>query len=849
MKLPMSFLLCLAHCQQNPKNTQYPTEVMVSSPEMLQKAVHYDYVGARFKGGYRSIQNFLMSNVSIMDCDNTHTKDPLQMVHPEQLALIHPEVAYAVVPSRHNWMAKGNFPAAPRYHTFYFHDPFFRAEQEGALKGNIHERLPFYDGNCKDPGRFFFGYDVRLEDIIWHPGSMTIDEYMVKYPATMFEAAERAAPAGPSLVWLPPENGWGIIAKAASPGSRLLLPSAKDRGKSAISKESPSTAPPEKGNLTQEKRTPVISTQEIQKSPLPLGGPIPEGRRNKTLYDEGMRLSIHYGVNEETYEKYLEVSRRCVPPLPDKEVASIWKSATKNALQIIQQDGYIPPEQYEKALKGCALIPDDFSDLGQAKVFYREYKEELVYAEGTDYMRYNGTFWEESIQLAVGLCEDFMDRQLEESKISLLVLKKKLAAKGVDKSVVQQGGRVLAKACQSCHQYLYQSFKQVEVYGDFVKKRRDMKYMEATLKAAKPMFRRDISTFDKNPFLLNTPKGTYDLTKGMAGLASHKATDYITKVTSVSPDDQQGDLWQACLETIFQGDQSLIYYVQQMVGLAAIGKVYQEALIISYGEGSNGKSTFWNAISRVLGTYSGSLSADVLTVGCRRNVKPEMAELRGKRLVIASELEEGMRLNTSLMKQLCSTDEVAAEKKYKDPFRFTPTHTLVLCTNHLPKVGSSDKGTWRRLILIPFMAKLPDQGHVKNYADYLVQQAGGAILKWIIEGAEIVIHNQFAIQEPAVVLEAKGQYRAENDWLGIFLDDCCDLAPSYRQESGTLYLTYHDYCSRRGEYARSTTDFYTALSLAGYQKKRTSKGSFLMGLQLKGNVVKSGGAAAFGGIA
>ena len=111
-----------------------------------------------------------------------------------------------------------------------------------------------------------------------------------------------------------------------------------------------------------------------------------------------------------------------------------------------------------------------------------------------------------------------------------------------------------------------------------------------------------------------------------------------------------------------------------------------------------------------------------------------MAELRGKRLVIASELEEGMRLNTSLMKQLCSTDEVAAEKKYKDPFRFTPTHTLVLCTNHLPKVGSSDKGTWRRLILIPFMAKLPDQGHVKNYAAYLVQQAGGAILKWIIEG-------------------------------------------------------------------------------------------------------------------
>ena len=122
----------------------------------------------------------------------------------------------------------------------------------------------------------------------------------------------------------------------------------------------------------------------------------------------------------------------------------------------------------------------------------------------------------------------------------------------------------------------------------------------------------------------------------------------------------------------------LINYVQSIVGLAAIGKVYVEALIIAYGEGRNGKSTFWNVVSRVLGSYSGNISADMLTVGCRRNVKPELAEAKGKRLLIAAELEEGMRLNTSNVKQLCSTDEIYAEKKYKDPFSYIPTHTLVL---------------------------------------------------------------------------------------------------------------------------------------------------------------------------
>ena len=153
----------------------------------------------------------------------------------------------------------------------------------------------------------------------------------------------------------------------------------------------------------------------------------------------------------------------------------------------------------------------------------------------------------------------------------------------------------------------------------------------------------------------------------------------------------------------------------QIVGMAAVGRVYMEAMIIAYGEGSNGKSTFWNTIARVLGTYSGNMSADTLTVGCKRNVKPELAEAKGKRMIIAAELEEGMRLNTSNVKQLCSTDEIYAEKKYKAPFSYVPTHTLVLYTNHLPRVGAIDQGTWRRLIVIPFNAKIEITGLLREY--------------------------------------------------------------------------------------------------------------------------------------
>lgn len=183
----------------------------------------------------------------------------------------------------------------------------------------------------------------------------------------------------------------------------------------------------------------------------------------------------------------------------------------------------------------------------------------------------------------------------------------------------------------------------------------------------------DRKELNKDGFLLNTPDCTIDLRKGTNGRLPHKQDDYITMCTAVSPGDKGSDIWEDALNIFFCQDKELQEYVQRIVGLAAIGHVFVEGIIIAYGEGRNGKSTFWNSIARVLGTYSGHLSADTLTVGCKRNIKPEMAEADGKRLLTAAELEEGMRLSTSVAKQTGSTDEIFAEKKYKKPYSFTPT--------------------------------------------------------------------------------------------------------------------------------------------------------------------------------
>ncbi|CCY17289.1 phage/plasmid primase P4 family domain-containing protein [Eubacterium sp. CAG:786] len=565
---------------------------------------------------------------------------------------------------------------------------------------------------------------------------------------------------------------------------------------------------------------------------------VPEGSRNSAMSHYAGRIIKRLGNTDEAYQQFLKQAEKCDPPLDDSELQTIWNSAVKFGKKVAKQDGYIPPEQYNlgaASASGFNLKPEDYSDIGQAKVLAREYGNELVYTDATDYMRYDGIRWSESRQLAVGACEDFLDRQLEEAEAALKKAQQALLNCGIDKETVFTGGKALEKSIDENSEKAFAEYMAALVYKSFVMKRRDMKYITSALQAAKPMLLRDIKDFDSQEFLLNTPAATYDLRTGTS--SEHSADDLITKVTAVSPSEENMDIWLEAVNSFFCGDSELIEYVQQIVGLAAIGKVYMEALIISYGDGRNGKSTFWNTIARVLGSYSGSISADALTVGCKRNVKPEMAELKGKRLVIAAELEEGMRLNTSVVKQLCSTDEVSAEKKYRDPFRYTPTHTLVLYTNHLPRVGANDEGTWRRLIVIPFNAKIEGNSDIKNYADYLAEKAGGAVLLWIIDGARKVIECNFKLKIPQCVSEAISHYRENNDWLSMFIEDCCEVDPSYTQKSGELYQEYRAYCARTGEYTRSTTDFYTGLDTAGFEKRKSKTGIMVYGIRLKSDFI------------
>ena len=101
-------------------------------------------------------------------------------------------------------------------------------------------------------------------------------------------------------------------------------------------------------------------------------GFIPQGQRNTSLHRFACRILTRQGDSDTAYQSFIEESKKCKPPLEQKELNSIWKSAYKYYMEHIRNSpDYIPPKQYSKTAVVPNLKPDDFTDLGQAKVFFK----------------------------------------------------------------------------------------------------------------------------------------------------------------------------------------------------------------------------------------------------------------------------------------------------------------------------------------------------------------------------------------------------------------------------------------------------------------------------------------------
>jgi len=337
--------------------------------------------------------------------------------------------------------------------------------------------------------------------------------------------------------------------------------------------------------------------------------------------------------------------------------------------------------------------------------------------------------------------------------------------------------------------------------------------------------------FDSNPWLLNVQNGTVDLRTGQ--LMAHRREDYITKVAPVVYEPMATcPRWAQFLLEIMGNSQELVQFLQRAVGHCLTGDVREDAFFVLWGRGDNGKTTFVEAIVKMLGKddYAHSASASLLLAKRFDCIPNDVAPLKGRRFVAACETQSGGRLDESLVKRMTGGDTLAARYLYSEWFSFDPQFKLWLSTNHKPEIRGMDHAIWRRVKLIPFNVQFRGEKADKDLPRKLEAELSG-ILNWAIEGC--LAWQRQGLGVPDEVVAATDSYKSEMDILAPFIEEECKLIEDKKAQAGPLYKRYKDWCFANGEKAVSSREFSERLLGKGYVRVTEEGHRYYMGLELK----------------
>ncbi len=337
--------------------------------------------------------------------------------------------------------------------------------------------------------------------------------------------------------------------------------------------------------------------------------------------------------------------------------------------------------------------------------------------------------------------------------------------------------------------------------------------------------------FDSYDMYLNTQNGIVSLKNGE--IIEHSREYLMSKITTVenNKDSATPTRWLQFLDEITDGDKELQKYLQKCVGYSLTGDTSEQCMFFLYGMGNNGKSTFLDTISSILGDYACNVQPDTLMVKKNDNVSSDIARLKSIRFVTCEEPTEGVRLNEGLVKQLSGGGKVTCRFLYGNEFEYEPEFKIWVSTNHKPVIRGTDLGIWRRIRLIPFTVSIPKE-KVDKHLKFKLLNEYPAILRWAIEGCNLWKHE--GLEMPESVKHATDDYKNEMDLLQSFIESRLVITNSmYDQLPATdVYNAYRNWAKDNGEYEMTSRRFGSEITKKLPDKKRTGSGIVYTGVKL-----------------
>ena len=302
---------------------------------------------------------------------------------------------------------------------------------------------------------------------------------------------------------------------------------------------------------------------------------------------------------------------------------------------------------------------------------------------------------------------------------------------------------------------------------------------------------------DEDRYLIGFSNGVYDLESGEFRdgypedyISMTVGYDYLDRTKKQFKDIR--DIRKVENEVIsflnaIQHNRVMRDYLITVMSTCLSGATSEESFYVFTGHGANGKSKLMELMKYTLGDLYKPLDVNVLIT--RRtsasNATPEMADKKGCRCCSLDEPPKGAEINTGIMKIICGNDEIMARALFKMPIYFKPQFKPFLLCNDLPKINADDRGTWRRIKVIPFLSTfyMPGETEAKSKKQKVLgshEYAADPRLSDRIPGWRQVFMNMLidayhkyranGVIHPPVVVQCTNEYRSVCDTISAFME-------------------------------------------------------------------------------
>ncbi len=259
------------------------------------------------------------------------------------------------------------------------------------------------------------------------------------------------------------------------------------------------------------------------------------------------------------------------------------------------------------------------------------------------------------------------------------------------------------------------------------------------------------------PFIVNLKNGLLDMRTQKFLPHTPDFISFGQLPVEYRPDARCPAVLKFLAEVVDEGDIPLL---QEWIGYHLWRGYPVHKVMLLIGSGGNGKSTFLS----LLGAFVGSMNITPVSIQQLNEDRFAVAELYGKLANISADLPQGRLKATGIFKMASGGDEIPAQRKNGQPFKFVNYAKISYSANVVPATPDSTTAFWRRFVIVNFPHQFIGANEEKGLIDKLTtaEELSG-LLNWALEGLQRLRDNKWEFSNGISIEQTEDLYTSLSD--------------------------------------------------------------------------------------